>query len=174
MKLELTNDLVPKMTLEAFPEPGAPSRQWRPAAGPNYLVYDSHRKAPTGFAIRVGKKASVYLVEKLIAGKNMKIHVGLARGKKGDEQVIDLDTARDRAREMFPRVYFNELRTERLVECLKRYRWNINSKTGQAVAPLHDEFSHGADAFRYLSLVEGEMSNGIKQKPIEYKRKYLA
>ena len=100
MKLELTTDLVPKMTLEAFPEPGVPARQWKPAAGPNYLVYDTSRKAPTGFAIRVGKKASVYLVEKLVAGKNMKIHVGLARGRKGDEQVIDLDTARDRAREL--------------------------------------------------------------------------
>jgi hypothetical protein len=29
------------------------------------------------------------------------------------------------------------------VECLKRYRWNINSRTGEAVSPLHDAFSHG-------------------------------
>ena len=100
MKLELTTDLVPKMTLDAFPEPGVPFKQWKPASGPNYLVYDTSRKAPTGFAVRVGKKASVYLVEKLVAGKNMKIHVGLARGRKGDEQVIDLDTARDHAREL--------------------------------------------------------------------------
>jgi len=98
MKLELTTDLVPKMTLDAFPEAGVPFRQWKPVNGPNYLVYDTSRKAPTGFAIRVGKKASVYIVEKQVAGKNMKIHVGLARGRKGDEQVIDLDTARDRAR----------------------------------------------------------------------------
>ena len=100
MQLELTTDLVPKRTLEAFPEPGVPARQWKPAAGPNYLVYDASRKSPTGFAIHVGKKASVYLVEKLVAGKNMKIHVGLARERTGDEQVIDLDTARDRAREL--------------------------------------------------------------------------
>ena len=100
MKLELTTDLVPKMTLDAFPEPGVPFKSWQPAPGPNYLVYDTSRKAPTGFAVRVGKKASVYLVEKLVAGKNMKIHVGLARGRKGDEQIIDLDTARDRAREL--------------------------------------------------------------------------
>ena len=100
MKLELTSDLMPKMTLEAFPEPGVPVKQWKPAVGPNYLVYDTHRKSPTGFAVRVGKKASVYLVEKQVAGKNMKIHVGLARGRKGDEQVIDLDTARERAHEL--------------------------------------------------------------------------
>jgi len=100
MKLELTNDLVTKMTLLKFPQPGVPFKDWEAAEGPNYLVYDTHRSAPTGFAVRVGKKASVFLVEKLVAGKNMKIHVGLARGKKGDEQVVDLDTARDRAREL--------------------------------------------------------------------------
>jgi phage terminase large subunit len=65
----------------------------------------------------------------------------------------------DRAREIFPRVYFNKDRTTRLIECLKRYRWNINSKTGEAVQPLHDEFSHGADAFRYLALVADQLIN---------------
>lgn len=65
----------------------------------------------------------------------------------------------DRARELFPRVYFHQPRTERLVECLKRYRWNLNSKTGEAQHPLHDEFSHGADAFRYLALVADQLSN---------------
>lgn len=65
----------------------------------------------------------------------------------------------DRARELFPRVYFHQPRTERLVECLKRYRWSLNSKTGEAQHPLHDEFSHGADAFRYLALVADQLSN---------------
>lgn len=70
-----------------------------------------------------------------------------------------VNTGIDRAREVFPRVYFNKQRTERLVECLKRYRWNISDKTGQAQHPLHDEFSHGADAFRYLALVADELTN---------------
>ena len=65
----------------------------------------------------------------------------------------------DRLREVFPRIYFHKPRTERLIECLKRYRWNINSKTGEAVSPLHDEFSHGADAARYLALAVDDMSN---------------
>jgi hypothetical protein len=43
---------------------------------------------------------------------------------------VEVATGIDRARELFPRIYFNKDRTERLVECLKRYRWNINSKTG--------------------------------------------
>lgn len=65
----------------------------------------------------------------------------------------------DRLREVFPRIYFSKQRTERLVECLKRYRWNISQKTGEAMTPLHDEFSHGADCARYLALVEADLSN---------------
>ena len=67
-------------------------------------------------------------------------------------------TGIDRAREVFPRVYIHE-RCERLIECLKRYRWNINSKTGEAVQPLHDQYSHGADAFRYMALCVDDMTN---------------
>ena len=70
-----------------------------------------------------------------------------------------VNTGIDRAREVFPRCYFNAKRTDRLVECLKRYRWNISQKTGEAQHPLHDEFSHGADAFRYLALCEANITN---------------
>jgi len=70
-----------------------------------------------------------------------------------------VNTGIDRAREVFPRIYFHKDRAARLIECLKRYRWNINEKTGQGVNPLHDQFSHGADAFRYLSLVADQMTN---------------
>ena len=72
---------------------------------------------------------------------------------------VSVNSGIDRARELFPRVYFHQPRTERLVECLKRYRWNLNSKTGEAQHPLHDEFSHGADAFRYLALVADQLNN---------------
>ena len=72
---------------------------------------------------------------------------------------VHVNSGIDRAREVFPRVYFNKSRTERLVECLKRYRWNISQKTGEAVSPLHDEFSHGADAFRYMALIESQITN---------------
>lgn len=54
------------------------------------------------------------------------------------------------ARVLFPRCYFDQHKTARLVECLKRYRRDIHTKTGEPMAPLHDEYSHGADAFRYL------------------------
>ena len=54
------------------------------------------------------------------------------------------------ARMAFPKCYFDKRKTVRLVECLKRYRRDIHTKTGEPTLPLHDEYSHGADAFRYL------------------------
>lgn len=56
------------------------------------------------------------------------------------------------ARLAFPQVYFDRAKTGRLIECLKRYRRQVNQSTGEAGAPLHDEFSHGADVFRYLAV----------------------
>lgn len=71
------------------------------------------------------------------------------------------------ARLMFPRCYFDEERTGRLVECLRRYRRRIHQTTGEPMAPEHDEFSHGADAFRYLALSVDRMGNE-DARPIEY------
>jgi len=62
------------------------------------------------------------------------------------------------ARLMFPRVYFDE-RADKLLYALKRYRRTINQTTGQPGPPLHDDASHGSDAFRYLAVAVDKMSN---------------
>lgn len=74
------------------------------------------------------------------------------------------------AREIFPRIYFDDSKTKRLVECLKRYRRHINQQTNEPGQPLHDEFSHGADAFRYLALVADQMSNDDWGGSLSYPR----
>lgn len=71
------------------------------------------------------------------------------------------------ARMLFPKCYFDRDKTARLVECLKRYRRNINSKTGAAMQPLHDEFSHGADAFRYLAQAAPTMKGSVEYAYVE-------
>lgn len=63
------------------------------------------------------------------------------------------------ARLTFQRVYFDRDKSARLVECLKRYRRQINRATEEPGAPLHDAFSHGADAFRYLCLNAEKITN---------------
>ena len=54
------------------------------------------------------------------------------------------------ARMMFPRCYFDKTKTARLLECLKRYQRQIHTQTNEPMGPLHDEYSHGADMFRYV------------------------
>ncbi len=71
----------------------------------------------------------------------------------------DVEAGIKRAREVFPRVYFHRARAERLIECLKRYRRHVSASTGEPGKPLHDEFSHGADCFRYLALSSDGMTN---------------
>jgi len=87
---------------------------------------------------------------------------------------LDVESGIKRAREAFSRIYFNKVRAERLIECLKRYRRNVNSSTNEPGSPVHDEFSHGADAFRYLALCVDDMSNESDSdwdKPLKHSTK---
>lgn len=63
------------------------------------------------------------------------------------------------ARMVFPRLWFSKPKTERLIECLKRYRRDIPTSTGEPGAPVHDEYSHGADALRYLAVVAEKLTS---------------
>lgn len=73
---------------------------------------------------------------------------------------IDVEEGIKQARMIFPKCYLDKHKTARLVECLKRYRRAINQRTNEATGPLHDEFSHGADAFRYLGMAVPLMGHG--------------
>lgn len=73
---------------------------------------------------------------------------------------IEVEQGIRTARLVFPRVWFNDTPgVQRLIECLKRYRRNVSKTTSEAGTPRHDEFSHGADAFRYLGLVADQLTN---------------
>lgn len=69
------------------------------------------------------------------------------------------------ARIAFGQAYFDKVKTARLVECLKRYRRSINAQTQEPGSPLHDEFSHGADCWRYVGVVADQMSNEAARVP---------
>ena len=69
------------------------------------------------------------------------------------------------ARMMFAQAYFDKTKTARLVECAKRYRRAINQQTNEAGAPVHDEFSHGADVLRYLAVVADQLGNEDDVQP---------
>jgi phage terminase large subunit len=78
------------------------------------------------------------------------------------------------ARVVFPRVYFEKTKAKRLIECLKRYRRHVNSVTNEPGAPLHDEHSHGADAFRYLCVTVDHMANTTGSQPLNYRNRRTA
>jgi phage terminase large subunit len=72
------------------------------------------------------------------------------------------------ARMAFARTWFEKTKAERLMECLKRYKRNVPTTTGEPGAPVHDQYSHGADAFRYLSIVADQMKNEARMGKLPY------
>lgn len=57
-------------------------------------------------------------------------------------------------RTLFPRMRIDADRCYDLVECLKRYRFEIEDDTrgGFKQVPVHDQYSHGSDAMRYCAM----------------------
>lgn len=70
----------------------------------------------------------------------------------------------------FPRMFFDKGKSSRLVECAKRYRRSINKATMEPGAPLHDEWSHGADNIRYIAINADAMTNEAWGGSIRYPR----
>jgi len=54
---------------------------------------------------------------------------------------------------------FDKTKAARLIECLKRYRRGINAQTSEPGAPVHDEYSHGSDMWRYAAINADKMTN---------------
>ncbi len=69
------------------------------------------------------------------------------------------------ARMMFPRTYVDETKCARLLDCLKRYRRAVPLTTGEPGNPVHDEYSHGADAFGGLAMIVDKLTNN-EEKPM--------
>lgn len=73
------------------------------------------------------------------------------RNVRAQERASSVEEGIKNARMLFPRVYIDKTKCARLIECLKRYQRRIHSVTNEPMEPLHDEFSHGADCFRYVA-----------------------
>jgi phage terminase large subunit len=57
------------------------------------------------------------------------------------------------ARMLFPKMYFDRLKTADGFECLQNYEYTFSEKRGrESDIPLHNWASHGADAFRYVCM----------------------
>lgn len=57
------------------------------------------------------------------------------------------------ARVLLNYCFFDRNNTVKGVDCLENYRKKFDNKTGEfSESPVHDTYSHGADAFRYLAI----------------------
>ena len=72
------------------------------------------------------------------------------------------------ARTIFSKCYFDRENCHEGLQCLRHYRYDVNPETGNfSQKPLHDNYSHGADAFRYIGLMINEPKQ-VKKKQINY------
>ena len=72
------------------------------------------------------------------------------------------------ARTIFSKCYFDRENCYEGLQCLRHYRYDVNPETGNfSQKPLHDNYSHGADAFRYIGLMINEPKQ-VKKKKINY------
>jgi len=125
--------------------------------GNQYLPHDGYTKD-----FKTGKSAQEILAAMGLSVPGDTQNPGIPR--------MDIESGIKAAREVFPRIYFDKDKTGRLVECLKRYRRHINQQTREPGQPLHDAYSHGADAFRYLALVADQLSNDEWGGAIRYQK----
>ena len=72
------------------------------------------------------------------------------------------------ARTIFSSCYFDKTHTTAGLDCLRHYRYDTNPETGAfSKSPLHDQYSHGADAFRYIGLMIQE-KKVVKRTQVNY------
>ena len=69
------------------------------------------------------------------------------------------------ARMMFNKCWFDRNNTHDGLQCLRHYRYDVDPDTKQfSQKPLHNTYSHGADAFRYIGLMVNEPRKAPKQQ----------
>lgn len=93
-------------------------------------------------------------VREMGSGKSRK-DVAASLGLKFEEPVTALSLADgiDATRLFLAKCWFDEAKTGTLIECLRHYRKSYNQKLDQFTStPVHDRYSHGADAFRTLAV----------------------
>ena len=79
------------------------------------------------------------------------------------------------ARTIFPSCYFDREHAADGITCLRHYRYEVDPETGQfSRNPLHDHYSHGADAFRYIALMITEPAKRKKQAMVATAGNWMA
>ena len=111
-------------------------------------------------------------VRELGTGKS-RLEIGRTLGIRFDPLPQSrLEDGINAVRMAFNRLWFDEARCERGLDCLANYRRDFNDRLGEFKStPVHDWSSHGADALRYLILGTRDSK---KATPIVYPKAWVA
>ena len=149
---------------------GDPTAIWfAQLAGPEIHLVDYYEAAGEGLDHYARMLQSRAAERGYVYGSHYAPHDALARelgtGRTREEQARrlglrlsivprnGLDDGINAVRAILPRCWFDVARTEPGIECLRQYRAAVDGATGNiGDRPLHDQYSHGADAFRYLAM----------------------
>jgi phage terminase large subunit len=72
------------------------------------------------------------------------------------------------ARTIFRNCWFDRDNCHDGLQCLRHYRYDVDPDTKQfSKTPVHDNYSHGADAFRYIGLMINEPKQRRQSKPVQ-------
>jgi len=116
-------------------------------------VYDTHYLPHDAASKNLGTGRSI---EEIVRATGMNVRV-LDR--------VPIADSINAARTIFPRCYFDRQNTTDGLQCLRHYRYEVDPDTKQfSRTPLHDQYSHGADAFRMLGLMVQEPRKPVKKK----------
>jgi phage terminase large subunit len=116
-------------------------------------VYDTHYLPHDAASRNLGTGKSI---EEIVRATGMNVRV-LDR--------VPVADSINAARTIFPRCYFDRQNTTDGLQCLRHYRYEVDPDTKQfSRTPLHDQYSHGADAFRMLGLMVQEPRKPVKKK----------
>ncbi len=97
MKFTLNQNIVLRLTLDKKPHAilDGKLQYIDNPQGTDYILYDDHRDAPTGFGVKVAKTKKTYIIQRRVpGGKVIKVKVGNV------SDFINIDTARDKARNL--------------------------------------------------------------------------
>jgi phage terminase large subunit len=86
---------------------------------------------------------------------------------RSQDRAEDVEEGIKAVRMIFPRLYIDQRKCARLLECVKRYQRRIHAVTHEPMEPLHDSYSHGADAMRYVATWVPQMTSSAVQEYTE-------
>jgi phage terminase large subunit len=85
---------------------------------------------------------------------------------------VGLEDGIEYVKSSMAKIWMDAKKTDRLITCLENYRYEYDRKhSSYKNTPLHDRYSHGADAFRYACLSMPKTGDSLTQADIDKQRR---